>query len=51
MSPEIIDTYFYKPERVTEFLGLGASSFIGVVDEMTVFKIPKPQATKKYLRY
>ena len=32
---------FYKPEGVTEFLGLGADSFIGIVDETTILKYPK----------
>lgn len=39
MAAEII--YFYKPEGVTEFLGLGTSSFIGIVDETTILKYRK----------
>ena len=37
------ETYrpFYKPEGVTEFLGLGSNSFIGTIDETTVLKYPK----------
>ena len=37
---------FYKPEGVTEFLGLGADSFIGIVDETTILKYPKMPGDK-----
>ena len=40
---------FYKPEGVTEFLGLGADSFIGLVDETTVLKYPKTPGDKTAL--
>ncbi|MCJ1253630.1 hypothetical protein MMC24_001442 [Lignoscripta atroalba] len=32
---------FYKPEKVTGFLGLGSNSFIGTVDQTTILKYPK----------
>ena len=47
MSVEI--RIFYKAEGVTEFLGLGISSYIGVVDETTVLKYPKDPGDKKAL--
>lgn len=40
---------FYKPEGVSEFLGLGTNSFIGAVDETTVLKFPKTQGDKTAL--
>ena len=40
MVTEIYRT-FYKPEGVIEFLGLGADSFIGTIDETTILKYPK----------
>ena len=49
MAAEMIYTPFYKPERVTEFLGLGSSSFIGVVDETTIFKFPTTPGDKAAL--
>ena len=36
-----ITRIFYKPEGVTEFLGLGSGSFVGKVDDTTVLKYPK----------
>ncbi|KAK4696948.1 hypothetical protein P7C71_g1056, partial [Lecanoromycetidae sp. Uapishka_2] len=33
--------YFYKPEGVVEFLGLGTDSYVGIVDETTILKYPK----------
>ena len=49
MATEIIYRDFYKPEGVTEFLGLGADSFIGIVDETTVLKYPKDPGDKTAL--
>ncbi|KAL9033168.1 MAG: hypothetical protein Q9180_006094 [Flavoplaca navasiana] len=40
---------FYKPEGVTEFLGLGSDSFIGAVGETTVLKYPKTPGDKTAL--
>ena len=40
---------FYKPEGVTEFLGLGTDSFIGTVDQTTVLKYPKTPGDKTAL--
>lgn len=40
---------FYKPEGVTKFLGLGADSFIGIVNETTIFKYPKAPGDKTAL--
>ncbi|KAL9125621.1 MAG: hypothetical protein Q9217_005197 [Psora testacea] len=48
MSTEI-HRPFYKPEGVTEFLGLGTDSFVGVVDETTILKYPKTPDDKTAL--
>ena len=40
---------FYKPEGVTEFVGLGTDSFIGAVDKTTVLKYPKTPGDKTAL--
>ena len=40
---------FYKPEGVSEFLGLGSDSFIGTVDETTILKYPKTPGDKTAL--
>lgn len=40
---------FYKPEGVTGFLGLGADSFIGIVDDTTILKYPKSPGDKTAL--
>ncbi|KAL9122456.1 MAG: hypothetical protein Q9187_000985 [Circinaria calcarea] len=40
---------FYKPEGVTEFLGLGSDSFIGAIDETTILKYPKAPGDKTAL--
>ncbi|KAL8736211.1 MAG: hypothetical protein Q9166_000366 [cf. Caloplaca sp. 2 TL-2023] len=48
MATEVYRT-FYKPEGVTEFLGLGADSFIGTVDETTILKYPKTSGDKTAL--
>ncbi|KAL8648015.1 MAG: hypothetical protein Q9210_005227 [Variospora velana] len=44
-----IHTPFYKPEGVTEFLGLGIDSFIGAVGETTVLKYPRTPGDKTAL--
>ena len=41
--------YFYKLVNVTEFLGLGAISFIGIADKATIFKYPKDPDDKEAL--
>lgn len=33
-------TVFYKPKGVTEFLGSGTGSFIGIVDKTTALNSP-----------
>ena len=38
--PDTIYRICYYPEGVTEFLGLGSSSYVGAVDETTVLKYP-----------
>ncbi|KAI4213444.1 MAG: hypothetical protein LQ351_003944 [Letrouitia transgressa] len=48
MATEIY-TPFYKPKGVTEFLGLGTSSFIGIVDEATILKYAKTLGDKTAL--
>ena len=40
---------FYKPEGVTEFLGLGTDSFIGAVSERAILKCPKTPGDKTAL--
>lgn len=40
---------FYKPEKVTAFLGLGSNSFIGTIDHTTVLKYPKHPGDKEAL--
>ncbi|MCJ1231298.1 hypothetical protein MMC12_007975 [Toensbergia leucococca] len=40
---------FYKPEGVTEFLGLGSDSFVGAIDETTILKYPKTPGDKTAL--
>ena len=37
---DVTTRYFYKPEGVVAFLGIGANSLVGIVDETTVFKYP-----------
>ena len=49
MVTEVYRT-FYKPEGVVEFLGLGADSFIGTVDETTALKYPKTSGDEIALR-
>ncbi|KAL9046820.1 MAG: hypothetical protein Q9214_000447 [Letrouitia sp. 1 TL-2023] len=40
---------FYRPEGVTEFLGLGSGSFVGILDETTILKYPKEPGDKAAL--
>ncbi|KAL9016139.1 MAG: hypothetical protein Q9185_006493 [Variospora sp. 1 TL-2023] len=40
---------FYKPDGVTEFLGIGSDSFIGAVGETAVLKYPKTPGDKTAL--
>lgn len=44
-----IYTTFYNPKGVSEFLGLGTDSFIGVVDKTTVLKFPRTEGDKAAL--
>lgn len=43
-------TVFYKPKGVTELLGSGTGSFIGIVDKTTALNFPQPPATTEHLR-
>ena len=38
---ETISRDFYRPEGVTEYVGLGTDSFVGAIDQTTVLKYPK----------
>ncbi len=46
-----IETYrtFYKADGVTEFLGVGTNSYVGIVDDTTVLKYPRTPDDKTAL--